>query len=396
MELDVLICTHGARGWVERCVESLMRSERRGEFRVLVHDNKASERDGTREYLENIADCGLPIADLAKQEDAVQSAIGNRKLAITVFYDERDLAHGQALDFLAERVEAPWFLAMDSDVEMVRRDWLDEVERVIEAHPGMGVCAAAQATWVTGGAQYSMPRVDPSFVLVATEFFRREGLSFTVLVMKAEVMNPLCLPGALKGKRQITVAGDTGWQLFHAALRGGLVIPEGGRQKAEGRNGDFRLPNADCRLTGSLFFNRQSEIGNRQWGFVPSGCAAACALRVDAGRADSARTGYFLPMPAGLRSCYVHHGSRSIRFEEMGGVMNAGDLVEVVYSLGPGATGTIRGRLALRGNPDIVLTETVETVDGKEVQGLAAVIPRRREILIRLIERKGSGTEKRG
>ena len=76
--------------------------------------------------------------------------------------------------------------------------------------------------------------------------------------------------------------------------------------------------------------------------------------------------------------------------------MNAGDLVEVVYSLGPGATGTIRGRLALRGNPDIVLTETVETVDGKEVQGLAAVIPRRREILIRLIERKGSGTEKRG
>ena len=59
MELDVLICTHGARGWVQRCVESLMRSERRGEFRVLVHDDKASERDGTREYLKSIADCGL-------------------------------------------------------------------------------------------------------------------------------------------------------------------------------------------------------------------------------------------------------------------------------------------------------------------------------------------------
>ena len=107
--------------------------------------------------------------------------------------------------------------------------------------------------------------------------------------------------------------------------------------------------------------------------------------------------------PVVLRACYVHHGSRSIQFQEMGGVMNTGDLVEVVYSLGPGATGTIRGRLASRGNPDIVLTETVEVVDGKEVQGLAAVIPRKREVLTRLIERKGSGfgvqgsgTEKRG
>jgi len=348
MELDVLICTHGARGWVERCLESLMRSERRGEFRVLVHDNKASERDGTRQYLRDISDCGMPIADCGlngtKSKSIPQSEIRNPQCGVRVFYDERNLAHGQALDFLAERVEAPWFLAMDSDVEMVRRDWLGEVERVIEAHPGMGVCAAAQATWVTGGAQYSMPRVDPSFVLVATEFFRNEGLSFTVLVMKAEVMNPGCLPGALKGKRQITVAGDTGWQLFHAALR----------------------------TAGSMEQGAGSRRGVSSCPMLPAPCL-------------------FVPMPQSLRGCYVHHGSRSIRFEEMGGVMNAGDLVEVVYSLGPGATGTIRGRLALRGNPDIVLTETVETVDGKEVAGLAAVIPRRREVLTRLIEKKGSG-----
>lgn len=68
--------------------------------------------------------------------------------------------------------------------------------------------------------------------------------------------------------------------------------------------------------------------------------------------------------------------------------MNAGDLVEVVYSIGPGAVATVRGRLAMRANPDIVLTETVERVDGKEVRSAAVVIPRRREVLTRLLERK--------
>jgi hypothetical protein len=323
----------------------------------LIHDNAISEADGTREYLHSIADCGLPIADLKNGFPInLQSEIRDPQCKIAVFYGEKDLAHGEALDFLAGKVTAPWFITMDSDVEITRKDWVKEVEAVIAAHPGMVLCAVGQTPGVRGEDNYSMARIDPSFALVSTEFFRGEGLSFQVLALRATALTPRALPGALKGKRSLTWTGDTGWQLLHAALRS----QGSGLRVQEQRHG---ISNIEQGISNDEVNGASADGGGGAGGFVP--------------------------MPVGLRTCYVHHGSRSIQFHESGGgAMNAGDLVEVVYSAGPGIVRTIQGRLAVRANPDIVLTDTVELVEGKEVRGLTAVIPRRREVLTRLVERK--------
>jgi len=169
-------------------------------WRCLVHDSRTSERDGTREHLRSLARAGW----------------------IELMENDRDAAHGEALDLMVRSVATDWVVGIDSDVELLDRALFARLEKLL----------ASTRAWLVGRSHVQkpgerherllVPRMEPHFFCARAEHILREDLSFTAAYFKA-VHCPGAhgsgpLPGILAGRRELQICGDTGWIVFWCAL----------------------------------------------------------------------------------------------------------------------------------------------------------------------------------
>jgi hypothetical protein len=125
--------------------------------RVLVADN--GSRDGTLRYLRGLP--WLTVFSLAERRREIAGA---------------STEHGATLDWLAARVDTPFFMTLDSDVEFQMSGWLGAMLRLAESDN-----LAALGTYEPPLAGYRA-RLAPSVLLVRTATYRALNTSLRPFV----------------------------------------------------------------------------------------------------------------------------------------------------------------------------------------------------------------------
>jgi glycosyltransferase involved in cell wall biosynthesis len=148
MQLTIVCATFNAREAVQLTLMSL-RNCLPFETRVLVADNGST--DGTLAHLESQE--WLTVAPLSARPGAATD-------------------HGSTLDWLAEQVTTPYFLTLDSDVELLTRNCLDDMLALAQAEglDALGVYEPAIGAYRT--------RLAPYALLLRTATFRALDTSF--------------------------------------------------------------------------------------------------------------------------------------------------------------------------------------------------------------------------
>ena len=100
--ISILISSYHSGEALELCIESIKKKTLYKNYKIIVLDS-SGKGSKTREYLDN-----TPYIDY--QWDA-----------------ESQLRHGQALDILTRQCETPLAVILDSDVEILRGDWLHQL-----------------------------------------------------------------------------------------------------------------------------------------------------------------------------------------------------------------------------------------------------------------------------
>lgn len=127
---------------------------------VLVADN--GSMDGTLDDLRALP--WLKVFPLEERAGESSAASAVDPGALT--------EHGAALDWLAARVETPYFLTLDSDVEFLEAGWLGEMLEQMTA------CDLAALGHYEPGMDSYRPRLAPYALLLRTSSFRSLRTSF--------------------------------------------------------------------------------------------------------------------------------------------------------------------------------------------------------------------------
>jgi glycosyltransferase involved in cell wall biosynthesis len=151
-----IICATRNGGDVVRLALSSLRQFTPEAYRLLVADNGST--DGTREYL----------ADLDWLELFKRKSRG------------RATSHGATLDWLARKVNTPYFLTLDSDVVFLRRGWLSDLRETLESR------AVAAVGEFEPGVDAYRPRLAPYLMLIESDQFRTLRCSFRSCVMMTD------------------------------------------------------------------------------------------------------------------------------------------------------------------------------------------------------------------
>jgi hypothetical protein len=154
--VTIICATRNARDAVQLTFETLRRCTPE-QKEVLVADNDS--RDGTLGYLRSLQWIRVTSFQERQRDDA--SAV---------------LEHGATLDWLASRVDTPFFLTLDSDVEFRACGWLSALLELAERD---GLAALGVFEPAIGAYR---PRLAPSVLLLRTEAFRTLNTSFRPFV----------------------------------------------------------------------------------------------------------------------------------------------------------------------------------------------------------------------
>jgi hypothetical protein len=124
--VTVFISSMNTRGALELTIRSLMRNTSYSNYRIWVVDNAST--DGSYEYL--------------------QSLEGN--LLVTVTRSSCARPHGEWLDEVMSSMSTPYWVAVDSDMLFLGRDWLSDLISAMEADPEMYLLSSEQRRPVPG------------------------------------------------------------------------------------------------------------------------------------------------------------------------------------------------------------------------------------------------------
>lgn len=113
---------------------------------------------------------------LPAKERALLTALGAAMSDVTDDSDPALTLHGATLDWLSTRVQTPFFLTLDSDVEFLARGWLSEMLELMERDR-----LDALGEYLPGHDGYRA-RLGPHVLLLRTSAFRALGASFRSFV----------------------------------------------------------------------------------------------------------------------------------------------------------------------------------------------------------------------
>jgi glycosyltransferase involved in cell wall biosynthesis len=111
---------------LELTLSSLLKCTRYPDYRLWIADNGST--DGSLEYLQTLRDT----------------------LPLRLIQSPRPKSHSQWLDEVFRTVETPYWVAVDSDMLFLGRDWLCDLVRVMEAEPETYLLAAERRKPVRG------------------------------------------------------------------------------------------------------------------------------------------------------------------------------------------------------------------------------------------------------
>ncbi len=179
--VSALFVNLGMKEAFELALKSLRRYHPNVDIKVLVYDN--GSKDGCLEYAHEHADEVI---------------------------DGPSVSHGVALDRLVSKVETPWLITCDNDVE-----YLAPVVEEMKAENAF--CVSPPDRFGMGSAEYmgypckGQPRIDPCCALFRTEDLKRllEFTSFAFYVSPHQAKNY-----------------DTGSMLYQFALATGLTVSQ--------------------------------------------------------------------------------------------------------------------------------------------------------------------------
>lgn len=191
-EVTIICATMGACEAVQLTFYSLRRYTPEP-HKILVADN--SSTDGTLEFLRSLPwvtvfsieqrlaiygrENGESVAwaNLQKEEnpnDLVTCAPVSTNVPIQELAPDSDtflMGHGQTLDWLTARVDTPFFLTLDSDVEFLDRGWLSEMLELMKRET-VDVIGQLEL-----GNDVCQPRLTPDLMLIRTAAFRELSTS---------------------------------------------------------------------------------------------------------------------------------------------------------------------------------------------------------------------------
>jgi glycosyltransferase involved in cell wall biosynthesis len=172
-EVTLFISSLNTRPALELTLASLVAHTSYPAYRVLVGDNAST--DGSREYLDGLASQG---------RIALRTSPGPRP-------------HSDWLDDCYRQVETPYWVAVDSDMLFLGRDWLADLIAAMERHPDVDLIAAerrapsrdyqepvsnriidlgeAPSTWLFCARTGLRERLDTSFAFYVDPSYDREG-----------------------------------------------------------------------------------------------------------------------------------------------------------------------------------------------------------------------------
>lgn len=150
--VTIIIASENTKEALTLCLLSI-RKYTKAPYRVIVIDN--SSTDGTLKLLEQ-----FPWVKV-----------------VTISGIKMGERHGRALDIGAQKVRTKYFLAMDSDVEILDFNWLTEMLKKITENDGAFVGELAPRLRHPYWGNFK-ERVLPYCLLVNTEFFKKNNCSF--------------------------------------------------------------------------------------------------------------------------------------------------------------------------------------------------------------------------
>jgi glycosyltransferase involved in cell wall biosynthesis len=158
---SVAIVTHNNIPLTKKCIESVLRSTGRDRLEIIFVDNAST--DGTRDYL-----CELITPNL---NPYLKVLANDSNVGVGAAYN-------QALDF----AQAPYFITLNNDIEILDPDWLEKMKACFDNHPRLALVGAEGTGCYLDSRGMGHPTgphvdyVEGSCMMGRTELLRKEGL----------------------------------------------------------------------------------------------------------------------------------------------------------------------------------------------------------------------------
>jgi len=190
---SILIANFNGHEAIELCVESILKKTVYPDYKILVFDSsKPDSRD--RAYLTS------------------QQQQGN----ITLFTSDIQMRHANAVMRLLAKCETPLACTLDSDIEVLRGEWLNILVNELKSPNDMGV-AKLKTFGAYPNSTATAPLFQPFCMLLNMENYRKiaDGINWQEKAIPIEeYKGKHTYPNYQKAK----IYGDVGWQLAEEVI----------------------------------------------------------------------------------------------------------------------------------------------------------------------------------
>jgi len=243
--IDIISATYGNLPIVKECLETWF--PLRTNWKAHVYDSKASELDGTKEYLHS----------------------RKNELGFNLIDDGRILTHSQAIEELLKYSTADWVLHLDSDVKVLDKGVFEWIENTINTTSNKVFGRIDDRHFSPhfdhyakdGNYRFCLPRTASWILLFERKFINDHKLSFGNMDLRfsatpsTNIMNLAIAhkvdpkTGQIVAPTTLNVLADVSWQLFWESYRYEVFekIPKDIWDKFDHKHGGSRKWHADNR-----------------------------------------------------------------------------------------------------------------------------------------------------
>ena len=205
MSVDILVSVYGAHSVVKECMDTWFPIP--NGFNLYVYNNKASDIDGTTEYL------------LEKQKEYNFNLIDERK----------NLWHPNAIHYLVKHTTSTWILHLDSDVKLKSKDkffeWIlektNDPKYKCWGRMEQSVPISNFDIKIDRDRFLDLPRAHQCVLFFNRGFYELNNLDFFGFYFEGKLKNgnlKLKNRKTLKVLDDIQIRGDTGWKIFYRSV----------------------------------------------------------------------------------------------------------------------------------------------------------------------------------